>query len=248
MSCVTANGAGGFSVAAAERVLKMACDASGLDDTNVELIRLGENALFRLSSHSVVIRIARTMDYWDDAVKEIAVARWLAEHQFPAAQVYEVFQPVRAAGHPVTFWRYISGRTGHRGDVRALGSLLRRLHRTPRPAAFNLPCEDVLGRVGRRIESAPVGEADRDFLLRRLEEIRSELPRLRYPLPAAPIHGDAHVKNLMFCDDHPILIDFERFAWGQPEWDLARTATEYQTARWWTDAEYNSLRRRMVTT
>jgi thiamine kinase-like enzyme len=38
-----------------------------------------------------------------------------------------------------------------------------------------------------------------------------------------------------------VLIDFERFAWGQPEWDLAMTATEYLTAQWWTDDEYGQF-------
>jgi thiamine kinase-like enzyme len=45
----------------------------------------------------------------------------------------------------------------------------------------------------------------------------------------------------MICDDRPVLIDFERFAWGQPEWDLALTATEYLTAKWWTDNEYSQF-------
>jgi thiamine kinase-like enzyme len=43
------------------------------------------------------------------------------------------------------------------------------------------------------------------------------------------------------CDSQSILIDFERFGWGQPEWDLALTATEYQTAGWWTPAEYGQF-------
>jgi hypothetical protein len=42
----------------------------------------------------------------------------------------------------------------------------------------------------------------------------------------------------MIAEDRPILIDFERFAWAQPEWDLAMTATEHCTAGWWTNAEY----------
>jgi thiamine kinase-like enzyme len=39
-------------------------------------------------------------------------------------------------------------------------------------------------------------------------------------------------------DGSVVLIDFERSAWGQPEWDLAMTATEHVTAGWWTGAEY----------
>jgi thiamine kinase-like enzyme len=45
----------------------------------------------------------------------------------------------------------------------------------------------------------------------------------------------------MFYDSQSVLIDFERFAWGHPEWDISMTATEYQTAGWWTDAEYQSF-------
>jgi thiamine kinase-like enzyme len=45
----------------------------------------------------------------------------------------------------------------------------------------------------------------------------------------------------MMSEGRPVLIDFERFAWGQPEWDLAMTATEYLTAKWWTEREYSEF-------
>lgn len=57
---------------------------------------------------------------------------------------------------------------------------------------------------------------DKEFLLARLETIQAELPRLRFPLPEGPVHGDARVQNLIISADGPVLIDFERFAWGQP--------------------------------
>jgi aminoglycoside phosphotransferase (APT) family kinase protein len=103
---------------------------------------------------------------------------------------------------------------------------------------FDLPREDILGRVRKRIEAVSVSSADKDLLLSRLGELAAELPRLRYPRSPAPTHGDAHVQNLMIRNGEPVLIDFERFAWGQPEWDLSMTATEYQTAEWWTESEY----------
>jgi aminoglycoside phosphotransferase (APT) family kinase protein len=111
----------------------------------------------------------------------------------------------------------------------------------PRPTTFDLPREDIFGRIDRRIESSPVTPEDKDFLLCRLKELRLEVSRLRYPLTPATTHGDAHVKNLLLRDGEAILIDFERFAWGQPEWDLALTATECQTAGWWTPAEYGQF-------
>jgi hypothetical protein len=96
------------------------------------------------------------MDFWEDAVKEVRVSQWLARHGFPAAQAYDVPQPVEAVGRPVTFWRYIDGRTAFRGDVSSLGRLLRRLHAVPPPTEFRLPSQDILGRVESRIELAPV--------------------------------------------------------------------------------------------
>jgi thiamine kinase-like enzyme len=115
------------------------------------------------------------------------------------------------------------------------------LHKLPQPATFDLPGENILGRVRRRIDGASVSSADKDFLLCRLGELAAEVSRLRYPLAPAPTHGDAHVQNLMFRDGQAVLIDFERFAWGQPEWDLSMTATEYQTAGWWTESEYGQF-------
>jgi aminoglycoside phosphotransferase (APT) family kinase protein len=119
--------------------------------------------------------------------------------------------------------------------------LLRRLHQLPRPAAFDLPGEDILGRVRSRIERATVSVRDKGFLLDRFKELETEVSHLSYPLAPAPTHGDAHTGNLMIHDGQSTLIDFERFAWGQPEWDLSMTATEYQTAGWWTDGEYASF-------
>jgi aminoglycoside phosphotransferase (APT) family kinase protein len=230
-----------FNATTAESVLAAACEVAELDAGGARLLRLGENALFHLPAESIVVRIARTMDYWRNVVNEVTVARWLADHQFPAAEVCEVAQPIQVAGHPVTFWRFIDGRNGGRSDIAYLGTLLRRLHKLPQPTTFDLPGEDILGRVRKRIDGASVSPADKDFLLSRLSELAAEVPRLRYPLAPAPTHGDAHVQNLMFHDGQAVLIDFERFAWGQPEWDISMTATEYQTAGWWTDSEYGQF-------
>jgi aminoglycoside phosphotransferase (APT) family kinase protein len=218
--------------------LKTACDLAQLDLDRAELIRLGENALYLLPDAAIVVRIARTMDYWQDATKEVSVSRWLAQHDFPGAEVTEFPQPIIAGGHPVTFWRYIHGHPARPEDVAELGGVLARLHHLPAPTEFRLPNEDIFGRVERRIETAPVPSDDKDFLVNRCEQLKQELPRLRFPLSPSPTHGDAHIKNLMISDGRIILIDFERFAWGQPEWDLSMTATEYITAGFWTEAQY----------
>jgi hypothetical protein len=145
--------------------MRTACSIADLDTSDASLMRLGENALFHLPADGVVVRIARTMDYWEDAVTEVNVARWLAERRVPAAEVYDVPQPVEATGRPVTFWRFIDGRAGDQRDIATLGTVLRRLHDTAPPTTFTLPREDILDRVGPRITSSQIPSADKDFLL-----------------------------------------------------------------------------------
>ncbi|WP_396229821.1 phosphotransferase enzyme family protein, partial [Frankia sp. CpI1-P] len=238
----TAGSRSDLGVESSRLTLRAVCRRVGLSDEDATLIRLGENALYRLSVVPVVVRIARK-GYWDDAVKEVRVAQWFAETNYPAVRLYDLPQPVEVAGHPVTFWYLIDGRDGteSEGDVAHLGFLLRRLHHLDAPATFRLPHENILGRVEGRIANAPTLAADREFLLDRCRRIRAELSDLVFPLPPGPTHGDAHVGNIMINGRGPILIDLERVAWGQPEWDLSMTATEYRTAGWWSDAEYASF-------
>ncbi|WP_202819201.1 phosphotransferase family protein [Actinosynnema sp. ALI-1.44] len=229
-----------FSSASAWEIMRTGCSQAGVDSADAKLIRLGENALFHAPKAAVVVRIARS-GYGRDALKEVNVARWLAERNFPAAELYPVDQPITVDDHPVTFWKFIDGRPGERRDIATLGEVLRRLHGTRSPSSFNLPHAHMLGRVQPRIEIAPIPKSDRSFLLDRLSELESKLPSLRFPLKPGPIHGDAHNENLMFRNEKAILIDFERFAWGQPEWDLTMTATEYLTAGWWSTDEYQKF-------
>src|SRR4051812_34095276 len=128
-----------------------ACRRLGLDSEGAELIRLGENALWRLRRHPTVVRIARLADYYDDAVKEVAVARWLAAAPFPAAAVVDLPQPQLVDGHPVTFWNWIDGRRAVAAEIRQLGIVLRKLHQLPPPAEFALPPERILDRVQGRV-------------------------------------------------------------------------------------------------
>ena len=127
------NDTASFSATVAEGVLVAACELAGLDGSGARLLRLGENALFHLPAGAVVVRIARTMDYWPDAAKEVSVARWLAGAQFPATRVHPVAQPIEVSGHPVTFWRYIDGRKGSPADIADLGALLNGLALSDHP-------------------------------------------------------------------------------------------------------------------
>jgi hypothetical protein len=80
MSCSTAREESEeFTSARAEQIMVIACRSAGLSPHGARLIRLGENALFRLDRHPVIVRIARSADYLDAARVEVRVSRWPAE-------------------------------------------------------------------------------------------------------------------------------------------------------------------------
>ncbi|MEU6275375.1 aminoglycoside phosphotransferase family protein [Streptomyces populi] len=232
----------GFTSAGATRVMVAACRAAGLDDRGAELIRLGENALFRLASVPVIVRVARGEEWLPKSRNEVTVSRWLAAEGFLAARVVEdLEQPLMVGGHPVTFWHLIE-----EGDRKAtygeLGAILKELHSLTLPAGLELPSFDPFDKQELRLDRAAIPEDDRIFLRKRWRELRDRFEELRFETPKGPVHGDAHVQNLMVDDQgQVILIDFEAFCFDHPEWDLMVTAVEHHSLGWQTDEQYTDF-------
>lgn len=242
-SAAERSGAGGFTSAGATKVLAAACRRAGLDGDGARLIRFGENALFRLTSHPVVVRIARSTQYLDSARGEVEVSRWLSREGFPVTRVVDdLEQPLIVDGHPVTFWHLIEEST-RKATYEELGAVLRDLHSLSLPDTLSLPPYPVLDRTDRRI-NAVVGipEDDRAFLRKRACELGDRVADLRFESAKGPVHGDAHVQNLMVDrNGQVILIDLERFSFDFPEWDLMVTATEHHSLGWQTEEEYGAF-------
>ncbi len=227
-----------FTSVDASATLAAACSAIGLHNQGAELLRLGENAIFRLAQEPVVVRIARNLDVLNDAIKEVAVASWLRDAGLLAIEPTATAQPIVMRDHPVTFWKLIPN-SGIKATVGDLARILRQLHSLPVPLDLPLPELDIFGRVAGRITTSPdLPDAERHFLGERLAQLRRDYADLTFPLPRSAVHGDAHQQNLIRRPDGQIvLIDLERFAFGQPETDLAVTATEHLVG-WHTDGEY----------
>ncbi|MEU9435834.1 aminoglycoside phosphotransferase family protein [Streptomyces sp. NPDC048252] len=229
----------GFTSARAGAVMRAACRAAGLDGRGAELIRLGENALFRLASVPVVVRVARGEEWLPKAQREVAVSRWLTGEGFPATRAVEdLEQPLLIEGHPVTFWHLIV-----EGDRKAtygeLGGILRDLHAMTVPAGLDLPGYEPFDKSVLRLERAQIPADDKAFLRKRERELRDKFAELRFESPKGPVHGDAHVQNLMVNEQgQVILIDFEFFAFDHPEWDLMVTAVEHHSLGWQTGEQY----------
>jgi hypothetical protein len=235
-------GRNGFSADSTRRTLEIVSAAAGLEAGGAELLRLGENAIYRLRSVPLVARIARTVDYLPAIETEVVVARWLESVAFPAARLAgPADQPFVADGRVVTFWELVSGRTEY-GSVAELAALLRWLHDLEPPQSLVLPELRPFARVDARIDGADLAERDRDFLRARLAELRERYAGLEFVLPAGPVHGDANVGNVIRrADGVAVLIDMDGFAAGPREWDLVLTAMYFERFGWHTAQEYRGF-------
>lgn len=209
-------------------VLHRASAAAGVNSDGVEVIRLAENAIYRLRG-GVVARISRTGQSLT-AAKEVNVARWLQDSDVPAVRVIpDIEQPVHVDGRTVTFWHKLPPH--HYGTTADVAASLRALHKLPQPDAFELPELAPFVRLAQRIESAnTISVDDQNWLLGRLGDLQAAYDDLPLGLPRCVVHGDAWSGNVVVTADGVILLlDLERCSIGPPEWDLVSTAVSYVT-------------------
>lgn len=235
-------GGGNGSRFAAEdtlRTLSRVAVVTGLEVMGAQLLRIGENAVYRLPGQ-VVARIARTSAYASDARKEVAVARWLEAAGFPAVRALAIDQPVVVDERVVTFWELIADEDSF-GSTAEVASLLVRLHGMEPP--LDLPALRPFARAELRLDANGwLSSDDRDFLRGRLAELQAQYAELEFSLPRGVIHGDASVGNVLHDrDGNPILMDLDGFAIGPREWDLVLTAIYYDSFGWHTREEYDAF-------
>jgi aminoglycoside phosphotransferase (APT) family kinase protein len=214
----------------------------GIEPTGAELIRIGSNAVYWLRHRSIVARVGRRMDQFNDVAREIAVSRWLLRVGVHAVHALDVSQPVLAEGHPVSVWESVNDREEY-GSTKELGELLKALHALPTPSNIDLPALDPFDRLRWRIDRVAVLSArDRAFLSSRHADLAAAYTRLDYVLPEGVVHGDASVGNVLRGRDGvAVLADLDGFAYGAREWDLIQTAMYYERYGWHTRDEYDAF-------
>lgn len=227
--------------ATAYGVLARACDQAGADPTGAKLIRLGSNAVYRLAE-PVIVRISRDRDTVENVMRQVLVARWLEQADYPATRAVNVDQPVDVDGHVATFWVSVSESEKY-APIRQVADLIRRLHELPPPTDFTLPAAQPFADLESRISVlANLDAADAEFLRELIGELRSRYETLSFPLAPGVIHGDANVGNVILSrDGEPVLIDLDGFAVGPREWDLVQTALFYERFGWHTEEEYRTF-------
>jgi hypothetical protein len=207
-------------------VLDQVCSRVGLSASGAVPMRIGTNALFRLPVHAIVVRIGLDRDAFRSAETEIRVARWLAGRGIAACRPAPgIVQPVIVDGHPVTFWQWIEADGSRAGPAR-LGRTLQSLHALGEQG-IELEPFDPLASVEAFVRGPLAVDPASAFLRDQCSILADAFRELTFELPAGPIHGDAHVGNLMGSAGHAVLIDLETFATGPREWDLVPTAVQH---------------------
>jgi aminoglycoside phosphotransferase (APT) family kinase protein len=227
--------------ASARELAYAACKQAGVDEGDAELIRIGSNAVFRLAGR-VILRIGREQHGFDEARRQVGVARWLASEDFPANRALDIPQPVDASGHPATFWVSVSEKEEY-AAIAQVAEIIRDLHRLRAPDGLGLSEKRPFEEIGRRLkESRNLTREDEDFLRRRIGELRASYEHLDFALPQGVIHGDANVGNVILArDGKPCLIDLDSFCIGPREWDLVQTALFFERFGWHSAEEYQTF-------
>jgi hypothetical protein len=225
----------------ARRALAVACAAAGITNDRASLIRIGSNAVFRLPN-GVIARVARSVDQFAEATKQVDVSNWLREQHYSAIRALSIAQPIVAGGRVVTFWESVSDAEDY-APIADVADLVRQLHELPPPDGIVLPRLLPFGDSDSPSPRFPGLEtADEEFLIQRLLWARATFDSLPFELPRGHIHGDANVGNvLMGSDGRPVLIDLDSFSIGPREWDLIQTAIFYDRLGWHTEEEYRTF-------
>jgi hypothetical protein len=225
-------GVGRFTPELLENVLHKVCAEAGLDARGATLLRFTSNAVYQLESAPVVVRIVGSRALVHRAAKVVRVGSWLAQRQVPAVRLWpQVPQPIQVGEYFATLWQWAGGGARKPTSV-DLAQVLSRFHSLEQPT-IELPLWTPLGDIKRRLSDAEeLTSSDRKFLLETCQRFDERLAGVHFAFTPRPIHGDAHLGNLISTPEGPVVCDFDSTCVGPPEWDLVTFAVGVRRFRY----------------
>jgi hypothetical protein len=202
--------------------------AHGLRVTDPVVLRDRLNVLVHLRPAPVVARVAGTIaavrpgDEW--LRRELAVAYGLAAAGAPAVAPSAELPPGphHHDGHVLSFWTFVPERA-EPADARAAGAALAECYAAFRELRVTVPLLGPITEAEALLAGLVAQEAiDLDTaaaLQQGIDELLALMGALRAPVQ--PLHGDAHLRNVLNGPTGPLWNDWEDTAVGPPGWDAA---------------------------
>lgn len=197
----------------------------GLPTGDPRVVRDLTNVIVHLPPAPVVARVSLVLASVRDLAwlaQQVELAQFLAAAGAPVAAPADELDPGphEHDGLQVTFWRYVEHDRARLDGPAAMRGL-REVHEALAEFDGVLPSADRLDEVRSVLAAMPASDYASEA---ELNELRTFARRLE-PFPGRPIHGDAHVGNVL-CppDGRQLWTDFENAAVGPVEYDLAAMA------------------------
>lgn len=196
--------------------------AHGIRPDRCDILQNGSTLVLRLTE-TLVARVVQDRDgprqgtEW--FARENAIADHLTRHGAPVIPLHPDLPPGphEHLGYPLNFWQFVT-RVEDEPDPGEIGRTLRRCHDVLRGFAAPLPRLAILTESRNILDGREhFAEPTRRLLRKHLDasvQILGELPH-------QPLHGDAHMGNLMNTARGLLWTDWEDAFSGPVEWDVA---------------------------
>lgn len=207
-----------FTPAATRPILDAVCEAMQLDPSDATVLRHHTNAVYRLATAPIVVKISRPDT--SDADSTVGLVEWISKHGVPSVALARgVQQPMRIAGCEVTVWDYLpQARPISAGDI---AQPLAALHRTP--PLPNVAQLDPIPIIEQSVAlSRCLTDHEKSALHQRSRELASVWDALVLDSESVLLHGDPQHRNTLWDDsrNHAVLCDWESALVGPVDWDL----------------------------
>lgn len=199
--------------------------AHGITPDRCDILQNGSTLVLRLTE-TLVARVVTDLDGprqgtgWFE--RENAVAQHLAANGAPVIPLHPEIPPgpYEHLGYPLNFWQFVTI-TDDEPDPEAVGEKLQQCHRVLGSYSGPLPELAILTESVDLLETLKRRELLPATTLRLLHErLVSSTGALR-KFPMQPLHGDAHLGNLLSTTSGLLWTDWEDTFLGPVEWDIA---------------------------
>lgn len=196
--------------------------AHGIEPDRCDILQNSSTLVLRLTE-TLVARVVQDVDgprqgtEW--FARENAIAQHLTQHAAPVIPLHPGLPPGphEHLGYPMNFWEFVT-RVDLDPSPQDIGRTLRQCHEIMRRFTEPLPKLAILTESlailnERTLFPQPTQQMLRDHLTVSLDVLSS--------FPHQPLHGDAHMGNLMNTTHGLLWTDWEDTFAGPVEWDVA---------------------------